>query len=164
MAEEPINEERLIALENAIAALRRDFEAEKAERETEKLAQVKANELQSDVSSALIARTDDILVEHLKRLERMQLDGVSKIMAQLRLNEVRAQTTNSRLDNVEVRLDGIEANLIGASEILTNHKEALETLKEDVADIPEIKTIVQQLAEGQAQILAILTGEQKRND
>lgn len=164
MAEEPINEERLIALENAIAALRRDFEAEKAERETEKLAQVKTNAQQSDVSSALLARTDDILVDHLKRLQRMIMDASSNIMAQLRIEELRNQTTNSRLDQIEVRLDGIEANLVAASEIAANHKEALETLKVDTALIPEIRESVAQLAMGQAQILAILTDERKRND
>lgn len=147
MPEEPTNEERLNALESgltaaleAVAELRRDIE-------TEKLAQVRVNTQQSDVSSALLATNDDIMLVHLKRLEKSQLDGFSKVLAELHIQGMRQAQLTTGQRNIEVRMDALDANVSAIPEILASHKAGIEHVEAQLA-----------------QVLALLTGQQKTND
>lgn len=147
MADDLNTEERLAYLERELARLRSDIE-------TEKLQQVRVNEQQSDVSRALLATTDDILLVHIKRLEHGLLDGVNKIMGNLRIADIRLTNLEAEQRNIGIRLDSLETHIASIPEILANHKEAIERIESKV-----------DVTSGQlAEILAILTGEQKRND
>ena len=95
--------------------------------------------VQEDRDIALLARIDTF-IDSLHRVERTQMRGFEQLHGQLK--------------DHEVRLDRLETNVNTLVEATKDHKAAIETLAGNVNT----------LASGQAQILAILTGQQRRDD
>lgn len=124
MAEELTTEQRLSALEQQFAEMKRDLAANQSEQET--------------LDDALLARIDGFIAS-LARMERSQLTIFQQVMTAHKFHDL-------RIDAIEKKLDSLETNVAAIPAILASHKESIE-----------------QLAQGQAQIIALLT-RQKRND
>lgn len=95
--------------------------------------------VQEDRDLALLARIDNF-IDDLRRIERVQMRSFETIMAH-------QKEQDNRLASLETKVDGLESTVATLVDAAKDHKQAIESL-----------------AQGQQQILAILTGGRGRND
>lgn len=149
-------EERFAALENRVVELERQ------------------RAVQEERDLALLARIDDF-IDDLRRIERVQMRSFDVIMTHqkeqyARLTSLEAsvaalvETAKEHKRAIEILAEATKEQK-QAIEMLINvardQKEAIDTLTEASKDH---KRAIDTLAQGQQQILAILTGEQRLHD
>jgi uncharacterized coiled-coil protein SlyX len=148
MQQQPTTEQRLVLLESRIAELERKAAA------------------QADLDIALLRRVDDF-IDDLRRIERVQMRAFEELKATQQEHSAQLTAQDGRLASIETRLDHVERNVDVLVDTAKDHKQAIEGVARDVGalagNVGALTRDVGALAQGQTQILALLT-RQKPND